>query len=335
MAREPAMVGAVRKFFDRLETRPVDMVVAVSGGADSVALVRSLLDIIPGRLVVAHLNHCLRGSDSDADEAFVGRLVDDLQTATPARLTYRCERHDVAATANRDNLEGVARRVRYAWLADVATGEGIAWVATGHTADDQAETVLFRLLRGTGLAGLAGIALRRPLAPGVELVRPLLNVTHADVLAYLRALGQDHHEDASNADSRFTRNRIRRELLPLLAERFNPRVREVLCRLAEQAAEARREIATTVEALTQTAQRPRAGQMLVFDRATLAAAPRQRLRSLWRRVWEREGWPRQAMGFAEWDRIAELCRRGPDVIDLPGHIRARRRGGVVQVGPVT
>jgi tRNA(Ile)-lysidine synthase len=334
MAREPAIVEPVRTFLGRLQPPPTDMVVAVSGGPDSVALLRVLAGIVSGRLVVAHLNHCLRGPASDADEAFVGRLVEALRPATPARLEFCSDRRDVAAAAVGDNLEAVARRIRYDWLADVAKAEGVAWVATGHTADDQAETVLFRLLRGAGLAGLAGIAPRRPLAPGVELVRPLLNVTRADVLTYLESLGQDYREDASNADHRFARSRIRHELLPLLAERYNPRVRDVLCRLAEQAADARREIDAVVVGLIQAAERPRAGPMLVFDRAILAAAPRPRLRSLWRRVWEREGWPRQAMGFAEWDRLAELCGGGPEVIDLPGRIRARRRGAVVQIDPV-
>src|SRR5436189_2329520 len=124
MAREPAVVGAVRTFFERLEPGPTDVVVAVSGGADSVALLRVLADIVPGRLVVAHLNHCLRGPASDADEAFVGRLVEALRSTTPARLTFRSECRDVAAAAVGDNLEAVARRVRYDWLADVAKAEG-------------------------------------------------------------------------------------------------------------------------------------------------------------------------------------------------------------------
>jgi tRNA(Ile)-lysidine synthase len=333
MARGPALVERVREFLARVSPAPADLVVAVSGGADSVALLRALAEIAPGRLVVAHLNHGLRGTASDEDEAFVGRLVDGLRGATSLRLTVRLGRRDVAAAAAGDNLEAVARRVRYEWLAEVARAEGIGHVATGHTADDQAETVLFRLLRGTGLAGLAGIAHRRPLSPGVELLRPLLRVTRADVLAYLRAVGQDYREDASNADPRFTRNRIRQELLPLLAERYNPRVRDVLCRLAEQAAEAGRAVTSAAECLIRASERPRAGDLLVFDRAALAAAPRPRLRSFWRRVWEREGWPRREMGFAEWDRLADLCRGRPAALDLPGSVRARVRGRVIQVGP--
>jgi tRNA(Ile)-lysidine synthase len=288
---------------------------------------------IPGPIIVAHMNHGLRGPDSDADEEFVRRLVEQLRADAPGRYELHSTRCDVAQEANGENLEAAARRARYRWLAEGARAKGVAWVATGHTADDQAETVLHRLLRGTGLAGLSGIAARRPLAPGVELIRPLLEVTRAEVLAYLESLNQDYRSDATNADVRFTRNRIRHELLPLLAERYNPRVREVLCRLADQAAGARCQLTADAEELIRAGERPRAGSLLVFDRATLAGNSRHRLRSFWRRVWEREDWPRREMAFAEWDRLADLCADGPPALDLPGGVRARRRGQVIQIGP--
>src|SRR5262249_25956730 len=161
--------------------------------------------------------------DSDNDEVFVAALCTRL-VAEGATLDCRSNRIDVASLARERgaNLESVAREARYGWLAEVAREAGAGWVATGHTADDQAETVLHRLRRGTGLRGLCGIPVRRPLAPGIEVVRPLLRVTRAQVLNYLRALGQDFREDRSNSDPRFTRNRIRHELLPLLAEHYNP-----------------------------------------------------------------------------------------------------------------
>jgi tRNA(Ile)-lysidine synthase len=308
-------------------------VVAVSGGPDSVALLRALAATVRGRLVVAHLNHGLRGADGDADEAFVAELVETLRRDAGADVTFRRERVDVAAAAAGANLEATARRIRYDWFARVARAEGVPFVATGHTADDQAETVLHRLLRGTGLPGLAGIAARRPLADGVTLVRLMLHVTRAEVLDYLRSLGQVAREDRTNAELCFTRNRIRHELLPHLALHYNPRVAAVLGRLAAQAAAAQRELAAGVAELLAAGEKPRAGALLVFDRAVLAAAPRPRLRALWRRVWEREGWPRQAMGFREWDRLAALCSGGPAALDLPGRVRARRRERVIQVGP--
>src|SRR5262249_34799970 len=135
------------------------------------------------------------------------------------------------------NRESHARQERYAWLSGMAAILGLPCVATGHTADDQAETMLHRLLRGTGIQGLRGIAARRPLIAGVELIRPLLTVRRADVLAFLAELGQPFREDSSNCDVDLTRNRIRHELLPLLARDYNPGVVDVLARLAGQAEE--------------------------------------------------------------------------------------------------
>jgi tRNA(Ile)-lysidine synthase len=231
------------------------------------------------------------------------------------------------------NLEAVARRVRYDWLTRVAQETGSAWVATGHTADDQAETVLHRLLRGAGLRGLRGIAVRRELAPGVELVRPLLAVTRTEVLAYLQAEAQAYRQDSTNLDPGYTRNRIRHELLPHLAERYNPAVVQTLARLAEQAEEAFRDEEARARALLAEAERPRAGALLVLDRPTLAAAPRRLVREALRLAWEREGWPLGEMGFGDWDRVAAVALGEAAAADLPGGVRARCRERVVQLGP--
>src|SRR5262245_33367953 len=164
---------------------PVDVVAAVSGGADSVAMLRLLLETLPGRIVVAHLNHGLRGAESDADEAFVRGLVAQLRTDFTDRLSLRAERREVTTSRRREGPEGTARRVRYEWLASVADGEGIGFIATGHNADDQAETILHNIIRGTSIRGLAGIGQTRSLVPGILLVRPILDVTRCEVLAYL------------------------------------------------------------------------------------------------------------------------------------------------------
>src|SRR5262249_27639626 len=157
-----------------------------------------------------------------------------------AGLQFRSERLDVAgqAPAERGNLEEDGRRPRYDWLTQVARGAGALFLATRPTANDQAPTVLHRLLRGTGLKGLGGIAARRPLARGIEVVRPLLRVSRVEVLAYLTELGQGYRQDSTNLNLDFTRNRIRHELLPYLEERYNPAIVGVLGRLAEQAREA-------------------------------------------------------------------------------------------------
>jgi tRNA(Ile)-lysidine synthase len=327
------LVRQVEQCLAQLGPAPGGCVVAVSGGPDSVALLRAVAALRrEDRLLVAHLNHQLRGADSDADEAFVARLHAEL-SASAQNLAFRSARLDVAERARqeRGNLESVARRLRYDWLAQVAQDAGLPWVLTGHTADDQAETVLHRLLRGTGLRGLRGIAPRRPLAAGVELVRPLLGVRRADVMAYLQQLGQPFRDDASNANRRFTRNRIRHELLPMLAEHYNPGIVPVLCRLADQAAEAFPEQEAAARALLAAVEKPRAGSALVFDRCLLAAAPRPVIREMFRLAWEREGWSAGRMDFASWDRLAAVALGESAAVDLPGGVRVHGKPLVVLV----
>jgi tRNA(Ile)-lysidine synthase len=325
----PAFVKAVAR---GLGPSPGGLVVAVSGGPDSVALARAVALIRERdrvRLVLAHLNHGLRGAESDADEAFVVELASQLPGAE-----LRHARREVAVEAQQAgaNLEATARRLRYDWLAEVAREHGLARVATGHTADDQAETVLHRLLRGTGLQGLRGIAASRPLTPDVTLVRPMLGVTRADVLFFLQSLGQPFREDSSNRDLRHTRNRIRHELLPLLAATFNPAVVTVLGRLAAQADEAFRDEEAAAAALLAAAELPRAGHQLVFDVPRLTAAPPREVRAMLRLVWEREGWSRDAMGFDAWQRLTALARGDGKAVDLPGGVHARAQERVVLLG---
>jgi tRNA(Ile)-lysidine synthase len=329
----------IQTFVDCQGIRAEDLLVAVSGGPDSVALLLALVELrdrrplSPGRLVVAHLNHRLRGEESDADEAFVRELGRALGNKG-ARL--RCEQSDVRARAlaEKGNLEDVARRIRYGWLAKVASEENVHFVATGHTMDDQAETVLHRILRGTGFKGLAGIASRLRIADGIEVVRPLLQATRREVLVYLRDRGQGFRIDTSNQDLHFTRNRIRRELLPHLAEHYNPAIVSVLCRMAEQSAEAFADCERLAADCLAESERPRAGLILVFEAAKLASQPRSLVREVFRMVWSRESWPLGEMGYGEWNRLAALVAGTASAVDLPGRIRARRRGTVVQIGSV-
>ena len=185
----------------------------------------------PGRLWVAHFNHALRGADSDADEQFTARLAEQLG------LGYRGGR---AAPGELAATEGHAagRQARYRFLQATAEAVGARYVITAHTADDQAETILHRILRGTGLAGLAGMRRARPLSPAVSLLRPLLEVRREEIRDYLRDRGQAWREDASNESTDPTRNWIRHELLSRIVERVNPRAGEAIIRLgflAEQA----------------------------------------------------------------------------------------------------
>lgn len=330
----PVLFNAVQDFFQEARLLGTSGIVAISGGPDSVALAHVLVGMVRdgqlSRLVLAHVNHQLRGADSDADEAFVAGLVEAWRCAGLSACTMRS---DVAAKAKREreNLEKTAREVRYDWLARVAEEEGAGWVATGHSADDQAETVMHRLLRGTGLQGLAGIHRRRQLRGNVDLVRPLLGVRRADILAYLAEVGQDYRIDESNRDRRFTRNRIRHELLPLLVEHYQPAIVEVLASLAEQAWLTHADLLDEVRVALSRAELPRAGDILVFDLARLSEISELRLCELFRLVWDREGWPRGAMDRRAWLRFVELVRGDLPVHDFPGRIRARRVGHVLQL----
>ena len=205
--------------------------VAVSGGGDSVALLLLLLElrdklgIVPS---VAHFNHQLRGRASDGDEKFVAEL------AAKHGLPFHVERANIAAAARsgRVNLEEAARRARNAFFSRLAEQGQVDRVVVGHTADDQAETVLGHILRGTGLAGLGAI---HPVVGCV--VRPLLEVRRGELRAYLKSKRQNWREDATNRDITKMRARIRRTLLPLLEKQFQPAVVKHLVSLAELARE--------------------------------------------------------------------------------------------------
>lgn len=311
----------------------VTVLVAVSGGPDSVALLRALMAIRtsgPGKIVAGHFNHRLRGQQSDGDETFVRELCRSLGIA--------CEVGHAEVDAGGSMSEAAARTGRHGFFVAASGRCGARYVVTGHTADDQAETVLHRVLRGTSLAGLAGMRQTRPILPGVTLLRPLLNVRRAELLEYLREVGQDFREDASNCDCGFTRNRLRHELLPRLAEQYNPRVVEALARLGQLAGEANDCIAGLVAEIAMRAVRvePR---RLVFDCTMLARESRFLVRETLLRTWRKQGCPEQAMGFAEWDQLAERVYAGveqrmensprmlaADRLTLPGGVQAWREG---------
>jgi len=213
------MLGKIQTSLAKLLAPGEPLLLGVSGGADSVALLHALVEL-GWRPHVCHLNHQWRGVESDADAEFVQTLA--AQLGLPCTIEARSVPHD----------EDAAREARHEFFGTVSKRTGISTLALAHTADDQAETFLLRLLRGAGAAGLSGIWPERQIA-GLRVIRPLLEVTRAEVLAYLRERGLSHREDASNADVRFARNRVRHVLLPLLEREFNPGVRDALARTAE------------------------------------------------------------------------------------------------------
>jgi tRNA(Ile)-lysidine synthase len=216
------------------------LAVGVSGGADSVALLCALAERSTESglvLHVAHLHHGLRGAEADGDMEFVRALAGELG------LVFHCDQVDVAAAAKAnpgshkpaESIEEAARRLRYSWFRQLLAMDEVDAVATAHTRDDQAETVLAKFLRGAWTEGLSGI---HPVVafPEGRVIRPLLGASRAEVEAYLESRNQAWREDSSNADTVYTRNRVRKELLPLL-ESWNPQMREHLVQIADLARE--------------------------------------------------------------------------------------------------
>jgi len=208
------------------------VLVAVSGGPDSVGLLLVLATLrrkLGVELLAAHVNHRLRGAESDADQACAA--------AAAAQLDVPFVHAELGAGLRHGgNLEARARALRYAALHDLAAAHDCGVIATGHTLDDQAETLLLRLIRGSGVGGLAGIRPRR----GDGVVRPLIDCRRADVAGAVRAAGLQARTDGSNADPRFLRTHVRQRVLPLLAE-LNPSI-AAACANLSAAARAQRAI---------------------------------------------------------------------------------------------
>ncbi len=257
--------------------------VAVSGGADSVGLLRIVLELRAelGIVVsVAHFNHGLRGEASQADEAFVAEL------ARQHDLEFFSGCGDVRdhALTSKLSVEAAARELRYQWFGLLATCKGLNAIATGHTLDDQAETVSLKFLRGAGTRGLAGIypeiaiEAKDSNRSGARIIRPLLEVTRDEVEQYLTSLGQTWREDESNLDHHFARNRVRHELLPLLEREYNPNLRQVLSDLAELSRAEEEYWQSLVEGELEARERMESGEIL--RRLEPEAAEKARKRSL-------------------------------------------------------
>lgn len=305
-----------------LEGRP--LLVGVSGGADSVALLRALVDLrVPFQLELhaAHLNHQLRGTAANADAEWVEHLCRSL--SVPSTIGDVAV-GDIARISGR-GIEEVARDERYRFFEETARRIGCRDIAVAHTADDQAETILHHVLRGTGLAGLSGMPMVRELESGALLLRPFLRIRRCELRTYLNELGQTFREDESNADETFTRNRLRRQLLPQLEREFNPQIIDALCRLGQQAVEAQDVLAACaielLERVLESAQ-PRECQLRW---QSLVNRPRHLVREVLSQLWRRQGWPRQRMSFEHWDRLAGILLEG-GTGDFPEGIDVRRTG---------
>jgi tRNA(Ile)-lysidine synthase len=304
---------ARHRMFDLATAEPGQRVgVAVSGGADSVFLLHALRELSRHsdllrdlQLSVIHIEHGIRGAASLADAEFVGRLAGDLG------LPFHIRRADVPAMDG--NLEQAARHVRQEFYADLMASGAIHRVATGHTRTDQAETVLYRILRGSGLTGLSGIL---PVT-GEGVVRPLLEIDRSEIEAWLREHGIAWREDATNRDRTYVRNRLRHEILPLLREGFNPQLDEALAHLATLA---RDEEAYWDAELSRHLPPATSHQPLVLAVSQLTDAPPALARRILRRAVESVKGDLLGLDFAHVERMLEMARsaEGHGRVQAPG-----------------
>lgn len=308
--------------------RDLHVVMAVSGGPDSVAMLRALTAIKiesggAGRLYVAHYDHNTRNGQSAHDAVWVAELA--------SRLGLECL--SGASTESGRRSEEALRDERRGFYLSAAQQVGARYVATAHTADDQAETVLFRILRGTGLSGLTGIARYRPLSDCVTLIRPLLEATRAEILDHLQRLAQDYRVDPTNAVDDATRNWLRNELIPSANIKYRSDVREALRRIAGQAAEAFSVVHAQAEAYLITARVELADDhSRVRIARSGATAPPIVVREALRLVWRRAGWPEKALAQRHWESLhALLMGESGEPANLPGNVIARSDDGVLEL----
>lgn len=328
-----------------LPLRNAGVVVAVSGGADSSALLLALDDLsrakkLTVKLTVAHLDHGLRGDLSREDAKWVATLAQRLGhrvVLSRVNVKQRAQKHA-------DNLEQAARRARYEFLAKVARTEGAQAVLTGHTMDDQAETVMLNFLRGSGVEGLAGIEAVRLLDDRRQtlLVRPLLSwASHADTERFCAEQGVTPRMDEMNLDENYTRVRVRRQLLPLMAT-FNGRVVEALSRTARLLRDDATALAAAADHLLEQAREKTTGEELLKEDAknklprlcveVLAnAAPALRRRALRRWIAQGRG-DLRSLELVHLLAVEQLLSgtRGGRVVELPGGARVLRRRGLLE-----
>jgi tRNA(Ile)-lysidine synthase len=330
----------VRDVYDRFSARrwlDFDMLAAVSGGPDSVALVRVLNEIYRrqpgrGRLIVVHCNHQTRPSSWD-DQLFVENLAKQLDL--DVRVVSRDTLHaDLGTRLSPEDSpfesEQRLRDFRYDAMLEIARTLGARYIATGHTRDDQIETLLFRIFRGTGFQGLAGIPSTRVLED-VTIVRPFLTVDRKTICEALQEIGQDFCIDPTNSASSFSRNFIRNQLLPLVRQRF-PGVGSAIIRLGEQAGEIQDMLIEQAQPLWDAVTQHR-DDAYKLDCQKLSDQHPPIIQCLLVGVWNRAGWPRQKMDGRHWHELTQMVLRKPDarphLVTLPGPISAERSGNTL------
>ncbi len=299
-------------------------VVAVSGGSDSVGLLRVLHEFrsqLGLDLSVAHLDHGTRSTSAD-DAEFVAELARSLEL--PFELGHW-------KPTRQAHFEADARRARYSWLTEVATKRGASAVVVGHTRDDQAETILHRILRGTGPLGLRGIASRRPLTESVSLIRPLLDCSREDLRHYLIAIDQPWREDPTNLDQSRTRSRLRHDLIPKLSAEYNPKVNDALVRLGQFIAAERRGFEALIGRVESQLVRETSDQTISIDLRKGLELPPIVLIEILRRAWRSAHWPEREMTAKRWMRLGQFFGRERARISVGMGVEASIEAGVLRL----
>lgn len=302
-------------------------VVAVSGGPDSVALLHALWTLSDRKacLVVGHIDHGLRGAESDGDREFVRGLADSWQL--PCEIVRLQDDRAVAGKTNEESL----RKARHRHLRRMAAQHGAAWIATAHHADDVVETMLHRLLRGSGPRGLGAIAPIRPISSDLCLVHPLLSARRAEILAYLEQHHLEFRNDTSNASEAYTRNRIRHQLLPYLREfAGSPELDQRLWRAARQIREEHEFVDQHALRWLQRSSIADDSQGAEFAADAFAGTEWCVIREGLVHLWHDRRWPLQGMTSRHWDQLFRFLQAAstathPRRLQLPGRIEVTMR----------
>lgn len=321
------LVELARVRIRELVPEDAGLLLAVSGGLDSLVLLNLAVLATahePRRLAVAHLNHGLRGAAGQTDACLV-------QTAAANhQLECFCESLPEGSlkSASRGSLEEAARTARYEFLERTARENQFQFVAVAHHSDDQAETVLLNIARGTGLGGLKGMSDRRPLSPVVQLVRPLLDFSRTDLAAFAAERSIPHTQDASNSSTEFARNRIRHQILPLLRESLNPGIDQALVRLARQASEQLTCLDALADQLLEQSVLDCSPSIIRLSRSRLLQSPEPLVRHALIRLWDRQTWPRQRLTAEHWLRTTAILKQNSSV-SLPEGLQAESRADLL------
>jgi len=310
------------------------ILVAVSGGADSVALLRAILNLANRRdlIHVAHFNHQWRGLESESDEQFVRELCNRLSLPL---VSIRANEFNENVTRR---TEQAARDARYLFLAKTAYTLGARYVVTAHTASDRVETMLHNLCRGTGLNGVAAPTRFRDLDQDLVLARPLLRCTRSQVIDYLSAISQEYRSDSSNLNTAYKRNFVRHKLLPLIRSEYGDQVHQHLHDFSEISEEATQVLRFYAERWVDTfGTNETSEKELVFSTAALRNAPWPVVQMALEMGWKQKQWPRKAMTRRHWLQIRDLgladepSKNWQVKFYLPGGLRVSNKAGWLRI----